>query len=70
MDDITKAILDNYDTQIESSEVVMKYFIEKKRKYMEKNNIIEAKKEDMNLEEFNKLCDDVIEKYHVDTPLA
>ena len=24
----------------------------------------------MNLEEFNKLCDDVIEKYHVDTPLA
>ena len=33
MDDITKAILDNYDTQIESSEVVMKYFIEKKGKY-------------------------------------
>ena len=24
----------------------------------------------MNLEEFNKLCDDVIEKYHVDTPLT
>lgn len=70
MDDITKAILDNYDTQIESSEVVMKYFIEKKRKYMEKNNIIEAKKEDMNLEEFNELCDDMIKKYHVDTPLT
>lgn len=24
----------------------------------------------MKLEEFNKLCDDVIEKYHVDTPLT
>lgn len=54
MDDITKAILDNYDTQIESSEVVLKYFIEKKRKYMEKNNLIINEKEGMSMDEFAK----------------
>lgn len=52
MNDITKAILDNYDAQIESSEVVMKYFINKKKKYMEKNNIVDDKKEDMMIDEF------------------
>lgn len=54
MNDITKAILDNYDAQIESSEVVMKYFIEKKKKYMEKNNITDDKKEGMGMDEFTK----------------
>ena len=52
MNDITKAILDNYDAQIESSEVVMKYFIEKKKKYMEKNNIVDDRKEGMSIDEF------------------
>ena len=54
MNDITKAILDNYDAQIESSEVVMKYFIEKKKKYMEKNNIVDDRKEGMIIDEFAK----------------
>jgi hypothetical protein len=54
MNDVVKAILDNYDAQIESSEVVMKYFIEKKRKFMEKNNIVDDKKEGMDMGEFTK----------------
>nr|DAW32239.1 MAG TPA: hypothetical protein [Caudoviricetes sp.] len=54
MNDVVKAILDNYDAQIESSEVVMKYFIEKKRKFMEKNNIVDDKKEGMGMDEFTK----------------
>ena len=52
MNDVVKAILDNYDAQIESSEVVMKYFIEKKKKYMEKNNIVDDMKECMTIDEF------------------
>ena len=52
MNDVVKAILDNYDAQIESSEVVMKYFIEKKKKYMEKNNIVDDRKECMTIDEF------------------
>lgn len=41
MNETTKAILDDYNAQIEATGAVMKYFIEKKRKFMEKNNIVD-----------------------------
>lgn len=54
MDNIVKAILDNYDAQIEATDTVMKYFIEKKKKFMTKNNIVEDKKEGMDKDKFTK----------------
>lgn len=54
MNDVVKAILDNYNSQIEATDVVMKYFIEKGRRFMEKNNITDDKKEGMGMNEFTK----------------
>ena len=54
MNETTKAILDDYNAQIEATGAVMKYFIEKKRKFMEKNNITDDKKEGMGMDEFTK----------------
>lgn len=55
MNEITKAILDDYNNaQIEATGAVMKYFIEKRRRFMEKNNITDDKKEGMSMNEFIK----------------
>lgn len=54
MNEITKAILDDYNAQIEATDAVMKYFIEKRRRFMEKNNITDDKKEGMSMNEFIK----------------
>lgn len=54
MNEITKAILDDYNAQIEATGAVMKYFIEKRRRFMEKNNITDDKKEGMSMNEFIK----------------
>lgn len=54
MNEITKAILDDYNAQIEATGAVMKYFIEKRRRFMEKNNITDDKKEGMIMNEFIK----------------
>lgn len=54
MNETTKAILDDYNAQIEATDAVMKYFIEKRRKFMEKNNITDDKKEGMGMSEFTK----------------
>ena len=54
MNDVVKAILDDYNAQIEATGAVMKYFIEKRRRFMEKNNITDDKKEGMGMDEFTK----------------
>ena len=54
MNETTKAILDDYNAQIEATGAVMKYFIEKRRRFMEKNNITDDKKEGMSMNEFIK----------------
>lgn len=54
MNETTKAILDDYNAQIEATDAVMKYFIEKRRKFMEKNNIVDDTKEGMGMSEFTK----------------
>lgn len=54
MNEIAKAILDDYNAQIEATGAVMKYFIEKRRRFMEKNNITDDKKEGMSMNEFIK----------------
>ena len=53
MNEITKAILDDYNAQIEATGAVMKYFIEKRRKFMEKNNIVDGKNGCMYIDEFS-----------------
>nr|DAN30679.1 MAG TPA: hypothetical protein [Caudoviricetes sp.] len=52
MNDAVQAIIDYYDSQIESSEIIKKYFIEKKRVVMSKNNINDDSKEGMSVDEF------------------
>jgi len=52
MNDAVQAIIDYYDSQIESSEIIKKYFIEKKRVVMLKNNINDDSKEGMSVDEF------------------
>ena len=52
MNDAVQAIIDYYDSQIESSEIIKKYLIEKKRVVMSKNNINDDSKEGMSVDEF------------------
>lgn len=52
MNDAVQAIIDYYDSQIESSEIMKKHFIEKKRVVMSKNNINDDSKEGMSVDEF------------------
>lgn len=52
MNDAVQAIIDYYDSQIESSEIIKRYFIEKKRVVMSKNNINDDSKEGMSVDEF------------------
>ena len=52
MNDAVQAIIDYYDSHIESSEIMKKHFIEKKRVVMSKNNINDDSKEGMSVDEF------------------
>lgn len=52
MTDAVKAILDYYDAQTESSEIMKKHFTEKKRVAMIKNNINDDIEKGMSIDDF------------------